>query len=85
MSEFKFTNEQWREYQQNPDQGYSHRHWIEYQVNEWAARVTPTREQIAAIIDAYAEADDGIQVYEVADAILALMQELAEGGSDAGH
>lgn len=36
--EFKFTDAQWREYQAIPDQGYSHRHWIEHQVNEWFRR-----------------------------------------------
>lgn len=35
--EFKFTDEQWRAYQAIPDQGYSHRGWLEYQVNQWLA------------------------------------------------
>ena len=47
-----------------------------------AARVTPTREQIAEVIDEHAEVTDGINVYETADEILALMAGLAEGESD---
>lgn len=101
---FRFTNAQWREYQQIPVQGYSHRHWIEHQVNEWATRVTPTREQLDAVArktlieftgtcvchEAYTSRgkEDPDCVWhavgdefpgDLADAVLALMQELTEG------
>lgn len=92
---FRFTNAQWREYQQIPDQGYSHRHWIEHQVNEWAARVTPTRDQIAKTIfmtdyehmgpEAWEAArldgnNDRQDAFMKADAVLALLQ--AQAGRD---
>ena len=32
---FAFTDEQWRAYQTIPDQGYSHRAWLEHQFNAW--------------------------------------------------
>ncbi len=35
MSEFRFTNDQWRVYQDLPGQGISHRHWLEHVVNSW--------------------------------------------------
>ena len=35
MSEFKFTDAEWRNYQQMPDQGYSHRGHLEFVVNRW--------------------------------------------------
>ncbi len=34
-SEFRFTDEEWRKYQEMPDQGYSHRHHLEHVVNRW--------------------------------------------------
>lgn len=68
---FRFTNTQWREYQQIPDQGYSHRHWIEHQVNEWAARVTPTQEQIAMTVAQFFGPGDTPE--DVADAVLTLI------------
>lgn len=37
MSEFKFTDAEWRTYQQMPDQGYSHRGHLEYVFNRWFA------------------------------------------------
>lgn len=37
MSEFKFTDAEWRKYQQMPDQGYSHRGHLEFVVNRWLA------------------------------------------------
>jgi hypothetical protein len=37
MSEFKFTDAEWRKYQQIPDQGYSHRGHLEFVVNRWLA------------------------------------------------
>ncbi len=46
----------------------------------WGAdRVTPTREQLVDTLDTVAEPWDGIDLYKGADAILALMTELAEG------
>ena len=33
MSQFHFTDQQWREYQEMPDQGYSHRGFLEDAVN----------------------------------------------------
>lgn len=38
MSEFRFTNDQWRVYQDLPEQGISHRHWLEHVVNSWLAK-----------------------------------------------
>lgn len=35
MSEFRFTDEEWRAYQAMPDQGYSHRDHLESVVNRW--------------------------------------------------
>lgn len=37
MREFRFSNAEWREYQQMPDQGYSHRGYLEFVVNRWLA------------------------------------------------
>lgn len=28
------TNAEWREYQDIPEQGYSHRHWVDYKIAE---------------------------------------------------
>lgn len=33
MSQFRFTDQQWHEYQEMPDQGYSHRGFLENAVN----------------------------------------------------
>lgn len=33
MSQFRFTDQQWHEYQEMPDQGYSHRGFLEDAVN----------------------------------------------------
>lgn len=35
QNNFKFTDEEWREYQNLPDQGYSHRGHLEHVVNRW--------------------------------------------------
>lgn len=35
MDKFKFTDEQWRAYQNTPDQGYSHRNHLERVFNTW--------------------------------------------------
>jgi len=44
---FKFTDAEWRKYQRLPDQGFSHRRWLEAVVNSRTpARTVPTREQI---------------------------------------
>ena len=32
---FRFTDAQWREFQNMPEQGYSHRHWLEHTFNSW--------------------------------------------------
>lgn len=45
------------------------------------ALVTPTREQIAEVINANADIHDGIDIYATADAVLALMR----GASGDGH
>ncbi len=36
-TEFRFTDKEWREYQSMPEQGYSHRHKLEFFVNRWLA------------------------------------------------
>jgi hypothetical protein len=39
MSEFRFTDEEWRAYQAMPDQGQSHRYRLEYLVNRRIASI----------------------------------------------
>lgn len=34
-AQFRFTDEQWADYQALPDQGYSHRRWLEHTFNRW--------------------------------------------------
>ena len=54
-------------------------HFVEGAV--WgAALVTPTREQIAEVIDAHADIHDGIDIYATADVVLALMKRLSGDG-----
>lgn len=31
------TDEEWREFQAIPDQGYSHRHWVNHKIAKYAA------------------------------------------------
>lgn len=48
---FRFTNPEWHEYQRLPDQGISHRHWLEARINRRVApRTPPTAEEIADVI-----------------------------------
>lgn len=35
MTDFRFTDDQWRAYQRIPDQGYSHRAHLEWVFNAW--------------------------------------------------
>lgn len=55
MSEFRFTNQEWREYQNMPDQGYSHRGFLEFVVNRWLAEVKaePCQHNIAEQLEEY--------------------------------
>lgn len=79
---FRFTDAEWRAYQRLPDQGMSHRHWLESVVSRRTpSRVAPTREQLEVALDrAHTESwDDAAEcdAYEIqaADAVLALLAE----------
>lgn len=52
MNEFRFTDEQWRDYQAMPDQGYSHRHHLEAVFNGWLTdQPAPATHFIATLHD----------------------------------
>lgn len=38
MAEIRLTDEQWRDFQNIPDQGYSHRAWIDHKLAQAEAR-----------------------------------------------
>jgi len=79
---FAFTDAEWREYQDLPDQGISHRRWLEHVVNthlatHHPARVLPSAEDVAREIDAEAVSyrtaqPDGPNAVVIARRILAL-------------
>lgn len=51
----KLTDNEWRDFQSIPEQGYSHRHWIDYHI---AVRIAKAFEEAAEIAFSYDPWDD---------------------------
>ena len=48
------TDAEWREFQSIPEQGYSHRHWVDYKIQgrvDAHAATMPDREAVADLLD----------------------------------
>lgn len=63
MSQFRFTDQQWHEYQEMPDQGYSHRGFLENAVNTGLAEtIRQAKEQAWDAVINVMKYEDGTPV-----------------------
>lgn len=79
------TDAEWREFQSIPEQGYSHRHWVDYKIQgrvDAHAATMPDREALIDCIKQTGKSDpDSHDFYSprvVADAVLALLNKEGE-------
>jgi hypothetical protein len=68
MSDIKLTDAEWRQFQAIPEQGYSHRAWIDARIGE---RVADVRK--AALEDAATKLEEWAELWATQDGIEALM------------
>lgn len=84
------TDAEWREFQSIPEQGYSHRHWVDYKIQgrvDAHAATMPDREAVLVAVSLVARDGCGWAIYpielqemceSIADAVLALLNKEGE-------